>query len=96
METKTIEESIQATKLFEHKKRTSKYSPQFMRDDDEQQHHDTNNKWINKCRYCGDKWSYGHKYSKSKSYRYEGERELDTSTMTLIKIEKKEEEKCLS
>jgi hypothetical protein len=32
-----------------------------------------------KCRYCGDKWSSGHKCSNKKSYKYEAERESNTS-----------------
>jgi hypothetical protein len=44
-------------------------------------HQDSNKKWERKYRYCGDKWSPGHKCNSKKLYTCEEEKESNTSHM---------------
>lgn len=72
---------------------SSKHLLPHLRDDDKQQCQDTYKKWVNKCRYCRDKWSPGNKCSNPKSYSYEAERELDT-LIDFGKNSKRKENNC--
>jgi hypothetical protein len=65
-----------------------------MRDDDKYHRQDTYKKWVNKCRYCGDKWSHGHKCSNPKSYKYGVERESDTFVSDSDEEGKRKENNC--
>jgi hypothetical protein len=44
----------------------------------------------NDCRFCGDKWTLGHKCQTQKSYRYEAKNESDSSSSNSEEEEKKE------
>jgi hypothetical protein len=41
-------------------------------------HQDSNKKWESKSRYCGDKWSPGHKCNNKKLYSCKAEKESST------------------
>jgi hypothetical protein len=58
--------------------RSNKYVPPHLREG-EAGHQDSNKKWESKCRYCGDKWSPGHKCNNKKLYTCEAEKESNTS-----------------
>jgi hypothetical protein len=58
--------------------KSNKYVPPHLREGEGGQQ-DPNKKWENKCRYCGDKWSPGHKCNSKKLYTCEAEKESDTS-----------------
>jgi hypothetical protein len=45
----------------------NKYLPPHLREV-QSYHQDSNKKWESKCRYCGDKWSPGHKCNNKKLY----------------------------
>jgi hypothetical protein len=65
-----------------------------MRDDEQISCQDIDNKWVNKCSYCRDKWSYGHKCNNPKSYKYGTERELDTFVNDSNEKGKRKENNC--
>jgi hypothetical protein len=57
--------------------KSNKYVPSPLRED-ENRHQDPDKKWVNKCRYCEDKWSPGHRCNDKKLYTCEVERRNQT------------------
>jgi hypothetical protein len=55
----------------------NKYVPPHLREGESRQH-DSDKKWENKCRYCGDKWSPGNRCNTEKLYTCEAKKESDT------------------
>jgi hypothetical protein len=51
----------------------NKYLPPHLREG-QASHQDSNKKWESKCRYCGDKWSPGHKCNNKKLYSCKAEK----------------------
>ena len=82
----TIKEVIDATKLIEHKQKFKLSS--FKEVEDQQQY--ASKKESNKYRYCGDKWTSGHRCLNKKLYAYEVEKESITSSNESKKRIKKE------
>jgi len=81
----TIEEARHATRFIEQKHKFN--LPSFKEDKNQQQYSGT--KETNRCRYCEDKWTSGHRSLNKKLYTYEVEKELDKSSNELKKWIKK-------